>query len=668
MSGIVDPEAVKLADLEFAATRGGRRQREQALKEIQRLKHGSELDVKMEKFDSLTAHSLVKEWSIGRISAVRVQKCASDAWTDIKAVLRKKNLSEDLGPKSLKALAGLGKNGQYKGNINAELKTWLGESDFPPPHTESIWMKVCKPRKHTRPVQKVLFPIVLPHILFAFLFASHPAAFHELFIGDMDSENPVGMFWDYVFKSKDPRLDNHPLKDRPGWQTRALPLSIHGDAVPCVGIGKAGTSSFDAYSWQGILAKKASTMRVKQFIFGIFEKCKCKFSEDGVDTMDSIFHVVVWSLWFLYLGIWPTCDAWGKPWQAHQLSELALAGTQLAGGYFGVLWIIKGDLDHLAKNLHLPHYGSAEPCALCPARSTGDEEMSFTNFRKNAAWKTMLYNANIWRLLNTNPHQLFAMVFLSCLNVEPDELHVVHLGTSMYFLGSVLFCLCFRVLRGNPVANMARVWQMITEAYKECQTSCQFSCLTLHMFCDPLKPKGHYPKLEGRGAEVKGLVKALRQVWVQLMDHSQEYHVSVLSCFDAQIEIQSLLDDCKDLFLTPAEVRRLRDLVDEFLLSYTKLSNAAFAENELLWNLVPKFHWYWHLIYRAQYLHPRKGNTFIDEDFVGILKVIVKACVSGIQPHNVPALVIEKMRWSMHIDTIAPPYSVVEGGVVFDEM
>ena len=241
-------------------------------------------------------------------------------------------------------------------------------------------------------------------------------------------------------------------------------------------------------------------MKMKQYLFGLFEKSKAKRGQDGVDTMDDIWQIVLWSLWFLYLVVFPTCDPWGDPWEAHMASELALAGTPVAAGYFGVCWLIKGDLDHFPKAFRLPHYGSAQPCALCPAVSPGPDKLAyFSNFNKDATWKFMLYTALMWHTINPDPHPLFLFPYLSCLNVEPDELHIVHSGSSMYFLGSVLWLLCYRMMTGTPNANLARVWKLIVEAYQDIGTSCQYTSWRLSFFTDPKEPTKAYPKLKDRG-------------------------------------------------------------------------------------------------------------------------------------------------------------------------
>ena len=126
-----------------------------------------------------------------------------------------------------------------------------------------------------------------------------------------------------------------------------------------------------------------------------------------------------------------------------------------------------------------------------------------------------LYSHVEWKRANPNPHFVFQTFYLSCINVDPDELHIMHLGTSMYLLGSVLWLLCFDILTGTPVQNMGKVWHHIVEEYKRPPaTVCQYSNLTLKSFCNPDKWDTGYPKLKGKGAEVKDLVVPLYKVWL----------------------------------------------------------------------------------------------------------------------------------------------------------
>ena len=82
------------------------------------------------------------------------------------------------------------------------------------------------------------------------------------------------------------------------------------------------------------------------------------------------------------------------------------------------------------------------------------------------------------------------------------------------------------------------------------------------------------------------------------------------------------------------------------------LANSADARGVLNWNVVPKFHFLWHLGQKAQYSHPRKGNTMVDEDYVGLIKTVVHSCVWGTDQNNAPLAVAEKIRWGQHFAAV----------------
>eukprot|EP00969_Alexandrium_andersonii_P303175 13401228-Alexandrium_andersonii.AAC.1 len=105
------------------------------------------------------------------------------------------------------------------------------------------------------------------------LFHDHRARFDELLFGGTYDPDTLKGFWKHVAMSKDPRLANHPMIQRANWAEKAIPISLHGDGVPAIGVGKAGSKSYDCYSWQSLLAH-GSTSTIKQYLFGIFDDCK----------------------------------------------------------------------------------------------------------------------------------------------------------------------------------------------------------------------------------------------------------------------------------------------------------------------------------------------------------------------------------------------------------
>ena len=326
-----------------------------------------------------------------------------------------------------------------------------------------------------------------------------------------------------------------------------LPTSLHGDAVPCVGVGKAAVKSYDAYSWRSILAR-GKPASVLQYLFGIFEACKCKPSPDCTsNSMEDMWRPVLWSFLSAYSGTFDSLDEWRKP----NTRESEWIGKELAGGFFLVIWSILGDLDHFAKNLFLKHYGANEFCEFCPATTKEDVPgMICTNFSPHATWKTLLYTADQWRSSRDVLHWLWQVFpFLSQHNLEPDELHVLYLGTLPILLGSVLWLLCYRCLLGSPEDNLLRVWSIISKYYRENQVSTQFSGLTLNSFTNAEKPHADYPVLKGKGAECKDLVAPLHSVWVQLGNDDFYEYVKVRALMEAQLAaIHLLRQNAKNLF------------------------------------------------------------------------------------------------------------------------
>ena len=74
--------------------------------------------------------------------------------------------------------------------------------------------------------------------------------------------------------------------------------------------------------------------------------------------------------------------------------------------------------------------------------------------------------------------------------------------------------------------------------------------------------------------------------------------------------MQSAISDHSDsMFLPKPVAKAFLPHVENLLVHYTKLANAADSAGDLLWNLPAKFHWLWHLGQRAQFINPRVSST-----------------------------------------------------------
>ena len=138
----------------------------------------------------------------------------------------------------------------------------------------------------------------------------------------------------------------------------------------------------------------------------------------------------------------------------------------------------------------------------------------------------------------------------------------------------------------------------------------------------------------------------MSMVWADLINPAVPEHKSIQICLQRVSCFQSTIDDySKDFFLPPDAVGLVQNSVHEFLRVYAELGHAADRRGDPLWICIVKFHKLWHMAHRAQYLCPRRGACFIDEDFVGVVKVIAQACSSGAQLHSTLGKLVEKYRW-----------------------
>ena len=627
--------------------RGGRQQRKRQREESEAIS----LPTSSEAHSELANH-LIDQWSWGLLSAIKVQLLAAKSYQDTAALLDRFNISHDEIPTTLKKLMSLGTNGRHPGNIAKQLVTWLGEPQFVATTNFPIRVKVTKARGGRMSITTLDSPFLLPHLIFAHMYRNTNNKFREKFLGpEVGREARLEHYWSEVERLGDPRLHDHPMTKIANWKTRCVPIAVHGDGVPVIRVGRAGSASLEAISMQSLFAE-GPTARVKILLYSMFENNKLKDSAAGEGSMTRVWKVLAWSFKALMAGEFPRNDWRGVPFDP-STSEGMLAGTPLCSSsekFVGVVWSVKGDLDWYSKGLGLRHCRAKVPCDFCKAHSekNPNSRMSPLNFSARAPWKTMLRNAPEWRAeMPGKVVPLFQeLPYLTMHNLECDELHILHLGVSQYALGSVLWLLTYELLPGSPTDNFDRVWQDLLVEYTKGSSTTEYTSLAISSFTDPEKPKDSFPKLKGRGAEVKSLVIPLLSVWIRY-SRGTPFDTRVGSMLTCLAKVQRILDENKQMFLDASAVSELCKETDDFLSNYTKLAHESDDKDLLLFNAVPKLHFFWHMSQRARFMNPRRVATFIDEDFVKLIKQIGARCAHGTQQHNVPRSLMAKYRWGI---------------------
>lgn len=226
--------------------------------------------------NSALADFLISQWSWGHISPQFVQEVASKAVDDMQGL--------QAVPEPLKQLAALG--GGYKNKMSGALIAL----------TQS---KVCKGFPAQLPYKKksVLQKMLLPHEMFANLYAEYGEAFQKVLVGPTGE---LAKFWKSA--KEHPALAGHPHL---GNLSKTVPIGVHGDGVPITGKGKIWVRTAWVYSWSSLISQ-APTKEKQLFIGMVWDTLQ------GPNTMNDFLQILSWSLKHLQLGMWPLEDWQGN--------------------------------------------------------------------------------------------------------------------------------------------------------------------------------------------------------------------------------------------------------------------------------------------------------------------------------------------------------------------
>ena len=207
-----------------------------------------------------------------------------------------------------------------------------------------------------------------PHELFAALWKHHPAAFKEFILGG--NADCIRQFWETM----PPRSG---MLTKPHWRERCIPLSLHGDGVAVASARGKGVKTVDCLNWGSLLAS-GPTRLTSYLIWFCFNHTAKK--SGFAATWPGFWKQLCWSLTILWRGRWPSRTLSGDP---HPL-----AGQPLAGGFFAVIYIKKGDLPWISSQLGVAHSSSQKPCALCQCTNYGDGQdiMPWTDCNNPPSW------------------------------------------------------------------------------------------------------------------------------------------------------------------------------------------------------------------------------------------------------------------------------------------
>jgi len=495
--------------------------------------------------------ALLSLWAHGHLSAVAIRKLAEAAALD------------GLNHAELHDIRKAGNFGEYPGNVHRDIMTRFVK-DLCVPEPMEIQVTCLDPKSLQKGKEKA--SIFLPHIMFSKL-AALPN-FHEIFPLDK-----VQRFWNDVEKSKDERLEKHPMKTQ-NWKKMTIPLWVHGD-----GVEYAARDSLMCWSW-GPLMTNFNSVEAK-FLLACYPK-----SCTAPETWNDIMKELTWSFNALVKGIHPTHDSSGKPLkQGSPFYEQK--GQPLATGYKAVIWSVQGDAEFFANHLLLPHWCAHLPCMECDCRQSDAKPSKW--FKTIEMDKQAFVKVTNSQAAERPPskHPLFNQVpGLTTKFVRGDSLHILWChGNYSHLLGSIIHYLIYNDGPGRqkvaPQQRLSLLWEALQKEYKALKTPTRLTNLKLSMFVDQAKPHSAHPCLNCKGSEARHLLLPLLNVCKVLLDEKIWHEAAMLEAMQHMHKLVELFG-LADIVPTHAEFNKAMTFAKGFLDNYSWLNDWALEEGKLL--------------------------------------------------------------------------------------
>ena len=246
------------------------------------------------KGQSALANLLISLFAWGDFSPQRVQTIAELAVRDFENAQDNEDVLNDLH-----VLAKIGTRGQHSNKCHSDL---MGKVQHVSKIPNPFFLRISfKP-----PFAEALQAILLPHELFSCIYRCYQKIWTtRIYPGEATCRK----FWRSVRQHPFFTDSGSPLTRRPDFETKCIPLAVHGDGVPITGIGKGWTKTATMWSWYSLIGS-GLTGSMLFYIWMMFDALRDGTLSEG--TLEEYFALLRWSLLILYEGTWPSKDHRGK--------------------------------------------------------------------------------------------------------------------------------------------------------------------------------------------------------------------------------------------------------------------------------------------------------------------------------------------------------------------
>ena len=241
----------------------------------------------------------------------------------------------------------------------------------------------------------------------------------------------------------------------------------------------------------------------------------------------------------------------------------------------------------------------------------------------------------------TNMHGILNLLGVSFFMLVADSLHIMDLGVSHRILGNIFFHMIWEdgfFASSTHEARLGELLVLIQSEYHRTHSPCQLSTLTLNMFSNSGGRTTHQPDLSTRvkAAETRHLIPVMLAIFRQLQRglNEQDGHIMViLECLDMYY---SILAQHKDQVSLPLVAQsNLENALWNINRRYSALGAWALQLGLKRWGATIKFHMALHIALQSRFTNPALTWTYIDEDFMSIVKAVGESCTTATPAHKV---------------------------------
>jgi hypothetical protein len=565
------------------------------------------------------AVSLIRKWAWGGLSAADVQEFS----------LAAKQSGADSA--EIRKLASIGSFGVNKQNCHRDLIRYVCPSTACVPEPTAIQVPYFDNKGSSDVALLCEMQCILP-LDWIDTMASSPET-KDLFQLDFCPREDLQRFWMSQDLERNPKFKNHPILEKED-ASKGIPVTFHSDGAQFQDRG-----SLTILSIAPLLSKAAPVD--KNLLVAVCPKDCCVPGPQG--TWASIWQWVVWSMTWLFRGVHPNADPFGKVFEKDTYRGKKAGKPILPQGMFIFLWAFPADMEFLMNDLGLPRHAAEYPCGWCQGNKS---DVPYNDFRLAALWKNTVPKSP------PTDHVIMQIPGMTVWHFALDMLHVMELGGTSQMIGNVLFYIVYMLMTDvTRTAACNRIWSEILELYEELEVHHDHRLKELHLknFYDTKAPWTNFPCCHFmKAAEVKGLIKPVLRLAERYCDMSDDEGKHVVL---AMRNLSVFYDALSSAPMTPDESHRkkLNDSMTKFLLHYSYLGKLAFDQRRQMYSFVPKIHYMAHLAQQAMFLNPKYVTCYSGEDYVGQISQLGHTCLYGTVGWKLSVPLFGKYRIAMYL-------------------